>query len=171
MSYQLKDFEAEEEYGLIDEGDYEAIIEKIEIKISKANNEYVNITFRIRDDVEQKFKRRVLFDKLFKEKDANGMHTEYFNRKKITRIVSAVFPKDTPFEFESFDDICDAIIKHKLIIHVGITKEEDDYTGKKQNFIYYYKPTEHGDKVLGEEKSAAKTPDAAAEYDDKNLPF
>jgi len=172
MPYQLKDFEAENDYGLIDEGDYEAIIEKIEIKISKAKNEYVSLTFRIRDDVEQKFQKRVLFDNLFKEKNDKGEYTEHFNRKKITKIVKAVFPENTPLEFNSFDDVCDAIIKHKLIIHVGITKEEDEYTGKKQNYIYYYKPTDKGDKVLTPTKPVTAQADTkAVEYDEEKLPF
>lgn len=147
MSYELEDFKTEE-YSIIENGEYEATLDKIDVKTSKNGNKYATLTYRIRDDVEQKFQKRILFDNLFKEKDANGNATEYYNRKRLTKIIKAIFPENTPLNFNTIDDIFDEIVDHKLIIVVN--HSHDDYYDKEKNYISYFKPTKHGDKKLDE---------------------
>ena len=56
-----EEFDTNGEFELIDEGKYEVVIEKVEPKLSKNQKKYLNITFKIRDDVDQDFKKRKLF--------------------------------------------------------------------------------------------------------------
>lgn len=146
MGYNLEDYK-NESFGLLENGEYEAFIEQIEIrKAQSSGNEYISLQIRIRDDVDQSFGNRVLFDNVFKEKDSAGNQTEYFNRSKLTRILKATIPADTPLEFESVEDILETVAGQKVIAVVKTRK--DDYRGEDVNYISYYKQTNVPDKVL-----------------------
>lgn len=145
MAYDLTDYK-DESYGLLDKGDYEVVLDKIEIKQSSNGNEYANLQYKVRNDVDQSFKNRVLFDTLFKEKDKEGRITGFYNRARITKILKAIFPENTPLNFQSAEDIFETMVGHKLIVNVN--QRHDDYFGEDRNYIAYFKPTKHGDKTL-----------------------
>lgn len=145
MAYDLTDYK-DESFGLLDKGDYEVILDKIEIKQSSNGNEYATLQYKVRSDVDQSFKNRVLFDTIFKEKDKEGRITGFYNRARITKILKAIFPENTPLNFQSAEDIFETMVGHKLVVNVN--QKYDEFWGEDKNYIVYFKPTKHGDKTL-----------------------
>jgi len=163
MSYNLTDFKDENDYDVVDEGKYEAIIEKFEIKVAKSSgNEYVSIQYRIRSDVDQKYGNRVIFDILTKESTG-----DFFNRKKLTRLIKAAYPINPPLDFATLDDIFNQLLGKKIIINVRISENEYNGEKNKQNYVYFYEPTKFADKTLDN----VKDDDVPPEDDDEGLPF
>lgn len=148
MGYDLTDFQ-NESYGVMPKGKYEAFVEKIEIKVAKTGTEYLNVYFRLRSDVEQPYKNKVLFEKIFKEKE-----TDIFNRKRITSLLKASNP-NFRLQYDTLEDILEEITGSKLIINVGV--KEDEYMGEEVNFITFFEPTKQGDKTLEEATPATPT--------------
>ena len=77
-------FDENEEYELIKEGDYEVVLEA-EVKSSKKDStvKYLNLTFRIRNDVEQPHIGRLLFEPVFRDKENPGT----FRKTRLRKIV------------------------------------------------------------------------------------
>lgn len=72
MSY---DFSEKTSYSLIDEGQYEMRIENADFKQSKNGKKYIGLTFKIRDDVNQDFTNRLIWDNIWENevyRDSNG---------------------------------------------------------------------------------------------------
>lgn len=139
MSYDLSNVKSD--YTLLDKGDYEVIVDLIEIKTASTGTEYINITYKVRDDVEQEFKGRLIFETIFKEKG-----TEFFNRVRLTKLIKATHPENAPLQFESIDEILESIVGKKLVVNVN--SKYDEYMDADKNYVAFYKPTENGDKVL-----------------------
>ena len=55
-------------HDLVAEGDYEVYIEEIEKKTLPSGKEKLSVRYRIRADVEQEYKNRVLFEDIWAEK-------------------------------------------------------------------------------------------------------
>lgn len=146
MGIDLTDYQKDDSFGLLEKGDYEVILEKIEIKKALSGNNYANFTYRVRSDVDQKFKNRIIFDTIFQEKDASGKSNGFFNRARITKIVKAVYPENTPLKFDSIEDIFESIVGKKLVVNVN--QRHDDFRDDEVNYVVYFKASQHGDKVL-----------------------
>lgn len=140
MAYDLNEYKDLNDYGLVDKGKYEAVVEKIEIKTASTGTVYLNIQYRIRSDVDQPYGNRVIFETIFKEKDS-----DYFNRQRLTKLVKATC-ENSDLYFESIDDILESIAGKKLIINVAI--RHDEFRDADINYVSYYEPPEAGDKVL-----------------------
>lgn len=61
----------ERTYELKDEGWYEVSIAKIEEKSTPNGYRYLNFSFQIREDIEQKYKKHYCFKKLFRNRETN----------------------------------------------------------------------------------------------------
>lgn len=161
MSYNLTD--VKDDYGLIASGEYEAVLEKVELKQYSTGTEYINLQYRIRTDFDQEHQNRVMFDKILKEKGTN-----IFNRQRLTRILKACIPEDTPLNFGSLDDILDTIVGKK--VRIVVSQRYNDFFDEDENFIHYYKPTKEPDKELGKpEVESTTSSDVIDDIDD--LPF
>lgn len=126
----------ESEDSLVRDGDYEATIEKIEVKTLPSGTEKLTIQYRIRKDVNQPYGNKVLFEDIFHEKNS----PEHFNRKRINRLLGTQDIKEGTI-FESINDIIVFMRGKQLQIHVSIVFSE--YYSKDVNTISYYKKTEH----------------------------
>mgnify|MGYP002520705722 CR=1 FL=1 len=130
----------EQEYSLIPNGKYEGII-TAEIKTSKKGKQYVSISFKIRDDIIQPCKNRVVFDNIFKDKE----HPEMFNKKRINSLLGAVLTEKEKAEhikFNSIEDVLKKINGSKVAAAIEIVNNE--YTNDKDvNKIEYYDTTRY----------------------------
>ena len=125
-----EEFDTNGEFSLIDEGRYEVLIDKIEPKESQKHNKYLNVVFKIRNDVEQNFKNRKLFYRInAKEGDPTGYDFNRLNKLIITQ-------KNTPNYKKYFTDT-DEVIQYLIGLHLIVTVEVsfDDYSQKDRNTV------------------------------------
>lgn len=132
MPYTYNEKDNENEYGLIPEGDYECYIEDI-VKGENAGAKYLRVQLRLRDDVEQACKNRVLSD--FVRMDDTGK----YNPKKINKLLGSQKNIKDGQVFETIDDVINFLKGGYLIAHIKI----NEWQGKQSNNVFYYKPTEH----------------------------
>jgi hypothetical protein len=131
MSYK---YDASDASGLVKEGDYEAVIERMEVKTIPSGKNKLSVAFRIRDDVDQAYKNKWIFKDIWPEKD----NPEFFNRKQINQLLGTQVIEDGT-EFPSINDIIKFLENATLIIHISI--EFNEYRGEDVNTISYYKKT------------------------------
>ena len=153
-------FTKEESYALLAEGEYEVRIEKIEEQVSKNGKKNISIMFRVRDDIEQEGKNRVIFESIWKEKD-----TEFYNRKRLNQIIGTQHFEDGTV----FKDINDVLSHLKNVVLIAVIKQVfDDYRQEDINVISYYKTSQHLPKALDTAPVKNNTEKIVAEED---LPF
>lgn len=124
------------------EGDYECYIDSFILGSSSTGNEYIRVKLRVRDDVEQEGKNRVISDFIRKEED--GIH---FNQKKLNRIIGTQ-KIESGTTFKSIDEVGDFLKGRDLIAHLKIS----EWNGKKDNTVFYYKPTANPSKSIASPK-------------------
>jgi hypothetical protein len=117
---------------LMPEGDYEAKIENAELKTLPTGTQKLMITYRIRQDVEQMFKNKVMWEDIWREK----ANPEVFNRKRINQLLGTQDLEEGTV-FNSIDDIIKFLKGKNLIVHVVETF--DEYDQKKKNIVAWYK--------------------------------
>ena len=164
MSYE---FSNERTFELIPEGDYEVILESAEIKYSeRTGTSWINCAFRIRDDVEQDCKGRLIYDNIFADKKKVG----HYNEAKLHGILLTQ-GKDGRYKFEDNDEIVQFINGMYMIIHIE-NKPADERNATPYNQVKFcsYKPTNN---PLQE---GFGTPTLSQQYsgnidDDSDLPF
>lgn len=159
-------YDASDASSLMVENDYEATIERMERKTLPSGKEKLSVMFRIRDDVDQKYRNKVLFKDIWEEKDNPGV----FNRKMINKLLGTQEIEDG-HEFETLNDVIDFLVGCNLIIHVSV--EFDEYRGENVNTVSYYKKSKAQANVLGSPKPEDK-PDEEPLFEgeiDEELPF
>lgn len=163
MSYKF-----ENTVELMKEGDYEAKIERMEIKIlPTSGKEKLSVMFRIRSDIDgQAYGNKCLFDDIWKEKES----PEHFNRKRLNMLIGTQDIKDGTV-FETINDIINMLIGCCVRIHV--TKVFDDYHGEEVNKIAYYMKSKAQPKTLdnNEGKKPKASSPASPDVVDDDLPF
>ncbi len=157
---------AEADLPLIADGDYEAIIEKMEIKtLPTSGKEKIAITFRIRSDVEQESKKRIVYDDIWKEKD----NPQYFNRKRLNQLMGTQDIKDGTV-FNTIKDVMDALQGGAIIIHVG--HETDTFRSKEINRVKWYSSSRFKPQSIGAKPAdASPASEPSPEIEDEDLPF
>ena len=139
MAYK---YDASDASGLVKEGDYEAIIERMEVKTIPSGKNKLSVAFRIRDDVDQAYKNKWMFKDIWAEKD----NPEVFNRKQINQLLGTQKIADGT-EFASINEIIKFLENAPLIIHIGI--EFDEWRGEDVNTVSYFKKTKVVPQVVG----------------------
>ena len=120
------------EYELIDEGTYEVVLEKLEPKTSTKNGKttkYMNVTFTIRDDVDQDFKKRKIWYTIFARDNDVAFNFNAINAIIITQEGR----KDYKRHFKNIDEIFQYLIGLHLRLDIGI--EFNQFKGKDDNII------------------------------------
>lgn len=127
--------EVKEQSELVADGIYEGVI-KMEMRTSLAGKNYISIQVRIRDDIEQGFKNRVIFDMITKDKN----NENEFVKWKVFKILKAI---DCPNnkEFGDYEEYMDFVTGKFLRIKVG--NKLDNYANKNKNYIADYMITEN----------------------------
>lgn len=142
--------------ALIKEGEYEVILEKAEIKkLPMSGKEKIAIQFRIRTDVEQDAKNRVIFEDIWKEKD----NPQFFNRRRLNLLL-ATQKIENGKTFNTIQELLQVLTGSTLVIKIAV--EHDDYRNEEVNKITYYRSS----KVKPQEVTAKKP-----EIKDEDLPF
>lgn len=125
-----EEFDTNGEFALIDDGKYEVVIDKVEPRESKEGRKYLNVTFKIRNDVNQEFKNRKLFYRInAKEGDPTGYDFPRLNKLIVTQ-------KNTNNYKKYFTDI-DEVLQYLIGLHLVLTVETafDDYSQKDRNNV------------------------------------
>lgn len=147
---------------LVETGDYEARLENVERKTLPSGTEKLSLTWRIRDDVEQKYKNKVMFEDIWREKES----PEHFNRKRINQLLGTQDVKEGTI-FETINDIINFVTGKCAVIH--IVTAFDEYRGEDVNKVAYYKSSSEKPKKVGE--PSPKKDDVAIVVSDDDLPF
>lgn len=147
---------------LMPEGDYEARIENAELKTLPSGTQKLMITYRIRQDVDQMFQNKVMWEDIWRER----ANPEVFNRKRINQLLGTQDLKDGTV-FNTINDIISFLKGKTLIIHVIQTF--DEYNQKNINIVSWYKSS----KVASSEPQPVAEPPKYEEVviQDDDLPF
>lgn len=121
------------EFETISEGKYEAIVKEVEVTKSKSGNDMIKITVVLRDDVNQKFAKRKLWDYLVASEKAKWKFNQVAkaigieNGAKVATIQE--FAKAMQFQ----------------PVKITVKHEQDEYNGetKTREKIDRYEPTDH----------------------------
>ena len=159
----------------IPEGTYEVTCSKCCQDVRKYDGaEIISLQWKIRDDVEQACKGRIIFDDIsHNPKDPENK----YNDRKIYDIVFKGQDKNDPnskFKFADYDELCQHLNGINMRVEVGhfVSKNGKTYTQVK---IGGYAPTQAKGKVLGGTSSVvANSASAGAQLDASgmdDLPF
>lgn len=120
------------EFELIDEDTYEVVLEKLEPKSSTKNGrtvKYMNITFVIRNDVDQKFKNRKVWYTIFARDNDVAFNFNAINAIIITQEGRSDYKR----HFKNVDEIFQYLIGLHLRLDIGV--EFNQFKGKDDNII------------------------------------
>lgn len=150
----------ENEVKLLNDGEYECVIDDIREKTyGMENKTCLSIQFRVRNDVEQAGKNRIVFETLYKSKETND-----YNGKRIGNLLCACgLPvgesKDT------ISEVCKFCKGAYLLAGIGIRM--NDYQGKNENYVKFYGKTKNASKA----STLVNEPKQEEEISDDMLPF
>lgn len=158
---------------VVDAGKYEVVILSATPKTNKnGDSSYLNICFKIREDVDQKFNDQnvCLFTKLFKDKN----NAEWYDLKQCASLLAT--QKDNPnyrTKFEEADEFIQYI--NGISLAIDVEKVYDEYWGEevnKINFIPWRSPYHKSEAKPYVKKDTITTSNAdALEVKDEDLPF
>ena len=145
--------ENKQEYSIyMVEGDYEAQLIKAEEKTSQSGSTYLSFEFVVREDVEQRYKKKHVWRSYFKDESGE------YNADRIGKLISALgVPVGVNIEIEDLVGRC-------CIIHVK--PYTSTKTGKTSDSIMWYAKTKAGQLIKSfEEFTEVK------EDEEEGLPF
>jgi len=170
MAYIFNKIDAEEEFELLPENDYEVVLEKIEQKQTPSGKKKLQLSYRVRSDVDQEFKNRVVFEDIWEEKDNPGI----YNHRRLNKLMGT---QENINEGDQFDTIQDVInFLNGVYLQVHIVKEVDPYDNKEKNRVAFYKKTNHGSQKLDDEvtspsPSESKKSEVESFFESDDCPF
>lgn len=124
-------------YELIEKGDYEVTLQcEWAKKVSDPNELYINCKFKIREDVEQSFPGRFVFDSIYKQQG-----TMDYNKTKINGLLGAI-PR-AKLDFENYDELIQYLNGQNMVVTIEIERA-NQWHSKDKNVIKYlsYRPSE-----------------------------
>lgn len=123
----------------IEPNDYETII-NLEYKKTQGGDLFINCKFAIRDDIDQDFQRRIVFDGIYKSKT-----TGEFSPQKINALLAAVNANEEhpQWDFEDYDDLIQFLNGKLVKITVELQKGDSTQGTNDKNTVKYlsYQPT------------------------------
>ena len=138
----MKDFSSYEnsDRPLADEGEYELVLKIERGQTKDGNKDYLNLDFKIRNDVDQKHKddNIHIFDKAWRD----TTDPEWYDCKKLGKILyTQKNKKDFKAGFDEQDELTQYLNGIHLVAY--IEKKYDDYYQREVNSIKYlsYKPS------------------------------
>lgn len=158
-------FNKPEEFKPLSIGNYEAFLEEVKFDTLQATGKnLIRLKFRIRDDLEQEGKNRVINDTIWAKKDNNDEYPGF----KANRLISAVAPNLE--DGHTFSDLADALnfcINKPVMIYVSQRTSQNN--GDIENEITKYTTTKHPYNNLATSVSA--NPASYEITEDDDLPF
>jgi hypothetical protein len=157
---------------LVADGWYEVILDKAEIRTSKrTNNTYINLQFKIRDDVEQAYKGMFVYDIVGHDR----AKPELFDMRKLRNLIFTQ-SKVKGFNpvFRSDDEVVQFLNGIYLKINVVKVAAQDNFPAKNGIASGGYKASDFLPKTIGEPvtaptTTASTTATTAKKEDGKNL--
>lgn len=151
---------ANTEFELIEDGEYEVVLKAERRRTKNGENEYLSLDYKVREDVDQPFKGRHVFEKFFKDK----VYTDFFDFKRTNQIV--ITQPNFKQHFEDVDEVIQYLNGMKL--RIGIEKIYDDYLDKDVNKVvnYSYKPSRFPGSTIANPEKADTIP-----LKDEELPW
>lgn len=146
-------FTGEKEQNLlVEKGDYEVIAELSWRKPASGGEPYINVAFHIRDDVDQKYAKRIIWDPIYRNKKTGELQTN-----KINGLLSTIKESERKKSFNDYDELIQYLSGKPLKITVEISnKDFNDPNSEKKNTVKMnsYMPTEYPEvksSIAGEE--------------------
>ena len=123
------EYTGEKKYELIEPGRYEVVIDSAEWAKTKSSEEtYMNLVFRIRKDVEQPNKGRLVFKSIFKRRD-----TGEFPEDEISQMLGTI--ENPKRDFETYDDVLQYLCGLKMSVEIVIQPADERYPNSKDKNI------------------------------------
>lgn len=135
-----------DEPDIVAEGEYEFVIDTAEKKKSKnGSTDYLTLKFKIRNDVNQGSRGRVLFVNVFRDKE-NPQWYDYSTLKRIIATQKKEMPNGQKWSvsFEICDDCIQYLIGLKMrasVIHETYMDDSGDEHTKASIIVKSFKPT------------------------------
>ena len=124
---------SKEEYEKMPKGDYECFIESMQLGETLERNEpKINIRLRVRDDIEQNMKNRVIFDSIYLDKN----NPNIFDTKKINRILSSQNDIQDNQYFETIQDVIDFLVGKTVLISLNYFADKNNADKEYQTLTY-----------------------------------
>jgi hypothetical protein len=120
-----------QQFTPIAEGDYEAIISEAKISTSQSGNPMITVTLTIRDDIQQQFTKRKVWDYLVDTEKAK------FKFQQLAKALA--IPEGT--NIATIQDFAKAI--QYACVGITIKNREEEYKGEKKvkDYVSAYKPS------------------------------
>ena len=164
MQYIYSEKEAQaDESAPVKDGEYEACVEKIGEKTTPNGKRSISLWLRIRDDVEQEERGRVVFDDIWREKDS----PEYYNRKRVCALLGTQRPK----EGTVFADASEVMaFMQGAFLRIKVRTSEEEYNGKRamRTRVVAYMPPKSPAQRLSEPVDGGL---GSIDINDEDLPF
>lgn len=154
------------EYELLKDGIYEMNL-TLSLKTSKTGKNYISLEWKVRDDVEQEFHNRRVFESVWEDKDNPGT----FSMTKLSKILS-IQGEDGNYHFEDIDEVLQFINGWNVRCGVKIG-EPDEWRDEEYNYISFYAPTKFPTKTLSVTSAEGQVSKTIRPEDipDEDLPF
>lgn len=152
MGFLKTDYSNTGDFSALPIGEYECIVSKTEMKTSQAGNTMIKVELTVREDVDQKGKKRKFFDNLV------VMDNMMWKFNQVAK--AAELPEGE--DLETPEDFAQAI----LYKPVRIKNKHELYNGENQDRVAAWKPSEAGG-------AGAGAVDGGGQIDisDDDLPF
>lgn len=126
-------FNKDEVFEKMPKGDYECFIESMILgETAERSEPKINIRLRVRDDLEQNMKNRVIFDSIYLDKN----NPNVFDTKKINRILSSQSDiKDNQY-FETIQDVIEFLVGKSVLISLNYFNSKDNPEKEYQSLTY-----------------------------------
>ena len=141
MSLDLEGYAGRTEFPVIDAGTYEFVIKATITPYKNGTGDYLNIDFKVRDDIDQNFAGAHVFEKIFRDKNK----PEWFDLTKSGSILVTQKGKEGyKTKFEEVEEFVQYI--NGITLVATVEKKYDDYLQKEINEIKYlsYRPSTLG---------------------------
>lgn len=160
-------FTKDNDYEKIKEGEYEVYIEKIEMGSTSSGDPKIQLNYRVREDVEQEFKNRVVFDNIYLDKTNPNL----FDTKKINKLLGSQADIQENQFFEDINAIINFLKGRNLRIKISYFKAKDD-PSKDLQTISKYSLTHYPNKSFTQtQTSTTSNPNSFTEISEEDLPF
>lgn len=149
------DYSKAQEFANIENGTYETTIKKAAANATPGGADFLDIQFKIREDFDQKFKKNLIFHRIFAKK-ADG---KYPVGSLMNLAKAAGIPDGT--KFSSLDDYLDQLVGKA--VKVTVKNEKSEYNGKTYDNLNV--------KKLEKSELPAIATESAPAFDESKLPF
>lgn len=136
MGFTVNYDDAFEGNDLIPQGDYEVIVKKAEEKETKnGDKKYISIQLAVRNDIDQKYKNKIIFESLFKSKDTGKYQMKQFNT------ISKALKIPNGKNYGSLDELLGDWNNKSMLVRI----KHEEYNGNTNARVGFYNESKFKD--------------------------